>query len=132
MRPFLIGLTILSAAVVLVVACGQGPAGPTTGTASSGGTGGAPNCEGVYVVFNDKDGGSPCDICMHENCCAELSNCRDYACIVCANYSSGMGCTYRSKYVEECADTRCLSTCSPGPPHLTSSASAGGSTTGGG
>jgi len=57
MRPLLVGLAIFSASGLLFAACSQDPT-----SAATGGTGGAPNCEGVYIVYGDEDGGEPCDI----------------------------------------------------------------------
>ena len=110
MRPLLLGLAIFSTFGLLFAACNQDPGSAATSTS---GTGGAPNCDGIYVVMED-DGGNPCDVCMHENCCAELTKCRDYACLLCANYGTGMGCPYQSKILDDCASDHCLSTCSPG------------------
>lgn len=122
MRPLLFGLAFLVAPVVVFAACSQDP-GSTSTSGSVGGTGGTPNCEGVYLVLNDKDGGHPCDICLHANCCAEIAVCRDKACIICANYGTGPGCSLESQVADDCAGEHCLSTCSPGwhPPTTTGS-----------
>ena len=127
MRPLLLGLAFLVGPVVVFAACSQDPGSASTSdsSSSSGGTGGAPNCEGVYLVLNDKDGGHPCDICLHDNCCAEIAACRDKACILCANYGTGPGCSPQSKVADDCASDRCLSTCSPGWHPPTSSTSGG-------
>ena len=122
MRTVLIGFAFLVGPILVFAACSQDPISAATSTS---GTGGAPNCDGVYLVLNDKDGGHPCDICVHDNCCAEMAACRDKACLLCANNSSGAGCTWQSKHVEDCANQHCLSTCSPGTPPLTSSSSGG-------
>jgi hypothetical protein len=124
MRPLLLGLAIFSTFGLLFAACSQDTVSAATSTS---GTGGAPNCVGIYLDLGDKDGSAPCDICMYENCCAELATCRDHACLVCANYSSGMGCTSQYKVAEDCANTRCLATCSPGvnPPTSSSTTSGG-------
>ena len=110
MRPFLIGLSIFSAISLLLAACSQAPVIST----STSGTGGAPNCEGIYIDLTDKDGSAPCSICAHDNCCAEIAACRDDACILCANNSTGAGCGPESQALEDCANLHCLSTCSPG------------------
>ena len=123
MRTVLLGVAFLTGSGLCFVACNQDPVSAATSTSGTGGTGGAPNCDGVYLVLNDKDGGHPCDICVHEKCCAEMAACRDKACLLCANNSSGAGCTVQSQNVENCANQHCLSTCSPGTPPLTSSAS---------
>jgi hypothetical protein len=124
MRPLLIGLAFLAGSVVAFAACGQDPGSASTSSSTSG-TGGAPNCDGVYLVLGDKDGGDPCDICLHANCCAEIAVCRDKACIICANYGTGPGCSPQSKAADDCASDYCLSTCSPGvdPPTGSSSGS---------
>jgi hypothetical protein len=126
MRPFLIGLALLGAPGLAFTACSQDP---TSSTMSTSGTGGAPNCEGVYLAIGH-DGGNPCNICLHDNCCAELAVCRDDACIECANFSALPGCSPESKAAEHCANTRCLSICSPGWDPSTSSSTT--STTSGG
>ena len=120
MRRFVIGLALFGAPGLAFLACGQEPTGST---ASTSGTGGAPNCEGVYLVIGE-DGGNPCNICLHDKCCAEIAVCRDKTCIECAN-NSGIGpdCSQESKAAAHCADTLCLSTCSPGWNPSTSSGS---------
>jgi hypothetical protein len=111
MRPLLSGLIVFSASGLIFAACGQEPTSAATGTSASG-TGGVPNCEGVYLVYGDKDGGHPCDICLHAECCSELSNCRDEACIECANFP-GLGCGEDAKAARRCADEHCSPTCAP-------------------
>ncbi len=124
MRPLQIGLAVFSAVGLLFAACSQDPGSTATGTS---GTGGVPNCDGIYIDLSDKDGGSDCDICMREKCCAELTTCRDHACLVCANDSGGTGCGSQYKIAEDCANTRCLATCSPGvQPPTSSSTTSGG------
>lgn len=128
MRPLLSGLIVFSTSGLIFVACGQEPTSAATGTS---GTGGAPNCEGVYLVYGDEDGGDPCDICLHAECCPELSNCRDEACISCANFPE-LGCGENAKAARRCADERCLSTCAPATTPTTSggiSGSSGGTST---
>ncbi len=90
MRPIMIVLASFSASALLFAACGQDTqsTATSTGSASSGGTGGAPNCEGTHLVLHS-DGGDPCDICMREMCCAEMAACREYSCVLCANLSTG-------------------------------------------
>lgn len=126
MRSLLIGFALFATPGLVFVACGQDPASAATSTS---GTGGAPNCEGVYIVIDDKDGGDPCDICLHDNCCAELANCRDKACIDCAN-NLFPGCGAAPKAVSDCLDLHCVKTCGPSHPSAGSSG-AGGSTTSG-
>lgn len=119
MRPLLIGLTLSSASVLLIVACSPAPPSSATATASASGTGGAPNCEGIYMVY-DSDGGDPCDICLHEHCCAELSGCRDQGCIDCVNWLQN-SCGSKPRAVDSCLYTYCQPTCSPGWPPTSSS-----------
>jgi hypothetical protein len=114
MRPVLIGLALLVAPGLVFAACGQDPSTAATGSSASG-TGGAPNCDGVYYIYSDKDGGHPCDICLHEKCCAELANCKDPACIECV-ISVQPACSLRSSIAKNCVIDRCVSECSGGPP----------------
>ena len=126
MRPLLIGVALFSASSLIFAACSQDPGSATsTTTSSASGTGGAPNCEGVYVVYDDEDGGHPCDICLHEHCCPELSGCRDEPCIDCVNYLEP-SCGPKPRAVDDCMYNHCLSTCSPGWPPSVSSAGSGG------
>ena len=111
MRSILIGLAVFSTFGLLFAACSQDT---TSAATSTSGTGGAPNCDGVYLDLSDKDGGYPCSVCAHANCCAELAACRDHACLVCANYTGGPGCGPESVKLEDCANSLCLPTCSPG------------------
>lgn len=120
MRPILIVLASFTMYALLVAACSQGPessATSATSTSSASGTGGAPNCDGAFLVY-ESDASDPCNICMHEHCCAEMSACRAHSCVVCANNSTGAGCGPESRIAEDCANAKCLSTCSPGwtPP----------------
>ena len=63
MRPLMIGSVIFSASSGLFAACGHDTGSAATSTtASASGTGGAPSCEGVYIIYGDKDGSEPCDI----------------------------------------------------------------------
>ena len=127
MRPLLIALAFLVGSVIAFAACSQDPGSASTSSAS--GTGGAPNCEGVYLDRTDKDGGGGCNTCLHANCCAEIAVCRDENCITCANYGTGPGCPPESKVADDCANSRCLSTCSPS--HHPTSSGTGGSTSSG-
>jgi hypothetical protein len=117
MRPLLIGLALFAAVGFFFTACGQDPVSGASSTTGASGTGGAPNCDGVYLDLSD-DGSAPCNVCVHEKCCAEMAACRDRACLVCANNSTGAGCGPESRIAEDCANAKCLSTCSPGwtPP----------------
>jgi len=120
MRQFLIEIALLAVTGLLFAACSQDPASAATGT---GGTGGTPTCEGVYIVDGDKDGGEPCDICLHDNCCNELAFCRDKACIACVNNFDPQSCGAKPKAVNNCLELHCDSTCNPKPPFTTSSGS---------
>ncbi len=119
MRTLFIGLAIFSAFGLIFAACSQDPT-----SAASSGTGGAPNCEGVYLVYGDEDGGDPCDICLHDNCCAEIANCRDKACIDCVNYLQP-SCRQPSRKVDDCLYKYCQPICSPGWPPTASVATGG-------
>jgi hypothetical protein len=113
MRPLLIGLAICSASGLLFfAACSLDPTSAATGT--SGSTGGAPNCEGAYIVYNS-DGGNDCDICLHDNCCAEIAHCRDKSCIDCVNHLVP-SCGHDPRVVNNCLYRYCQPTCSPGWP----------------
>ena len=126
MRPILIVLATFSASALLFAACGQDTQSTATSTTTGAtGTGGAPNCEGTYLVLGG-DGGDPCDFCMREKCCAEMAACREYSCVLCANNSTGAGCGPESVDVETCSNARCLSTCSPGWHPTSTSTGAGG------
>jgi hypothetical protein len=117
MRPILIGLSIFAASALLMAACGQETSGPIGTTTAGSGTGGAPNCDDAFLVY-ESDASDPCNICMHEHCCAEMAACRAHSCVVCANNSTGPSCGPESRIAEDCANAKCLSTCSPGwtPP----------------
>lgn len=124
-RPLFIVLASFSTSALLFAACGhetESTATSTTGSTatSASGTGGAPNCEGTYLVLG-ADGGHPCDVCMREQCCAEMAACREYSCVLCANDSTGSGCGPESRIAEDCANAKCLSTCTPDWHHSTSS-----------
>src|SRR5690348_14339177 len=134
MRPLLVGLAIFSATGVLFAACSQGPGSSAAGTSSSAGgaggveatgatgsTGGAPNCEGIYFVYDDYDGGEPCDICLHDKCCAEIADCRDKDCIKCVNHLLP-SCGHAPRVVNNCLYLHCQPVCSPGWPPSASSA----------
>ena len=119
MRPLLIGIALFSTSAILFAACSQDSTGTTSTstststTSGTSGTGGAPNCEGIYFVDSDKDGGHPCDICLHDNCCAEAADCRDEDCIECVNYLLPK-CGPKPRAVSKCLYTYCQPICSPG------------------
>lgn len=122
MRPILVGFALFSLSGVLFAACGQDPGTAATGAS---GTGGAPNCEGVYIVDGDTDGGEPCDICLHENCYAELSNCRDKACIDCVN-TLLPSCRQPPRAVNDCSDLHCTDKCGSSHPTVISTSTSSG------
>lgn len=123
MRPLAIGLAIFTASIALVAACGHDTGSPSTSTAaSSSGTGGAPNCEGINIIYGDKDGSEPCDICLHDKCCPELSECRDQPCIDCVNLLLP-SCGVKPRTVTDCLYAKCQPSCSPGWAPSTGSAS---------
>ena len=127
MRSFLIGLAFLTSLGFTFVACSEEPTGSSSSSSASG-TGGAPNCDGVYLVYGDEDGGDPCDICLHEECCAEIADCRDETCKSCVNFPES-GCSIMSMIAFNCAADRCGPTCAPGwPPSTVASSGAGGAT----
>ena len=128
MRPFLIGLTFLTSVGFAFVACSEDPTGSSSSSSSASSTGGAPNCDGIYLVYGDEDGGDPCDICLHEKCCAEIADCNDEACKECANFH-GPDCGTNSWVAFNCAVDLCKSTCAPGwPPSTVASSGVGGAT----
>lgn len=125
MRAALIGFLFLMGPAIVVAACGQDSVSAAT-SSSSGSTGGAPSCEGVYIVYGDKDGGHPCDLCLYDNCCAELANCRDKSCIDCVN-TLWPSCGPEPRAVDDCLYRYCQPICSPGwPPTSTSVGGSGG------
>lgn len=124
MRTLLFGLALFSTSGLIVVACSREP-GSSTASSTASGTGGAPNCDGVYIVEDDKDGSATCDICLHEHCCAELSDCRDQGCIDCVNYLVP-SCGPKPNAVNDCLYKYCQPTCSPGWPPTSTSVTGGG------
>ena len=120
MRALSIILASFSAFALLFAACGQDTQSTATSTSSASGMGGAPNCEGIYFVDFDKDGSQPCDVCLHDNCCAEAAECRDPDCIECVN-NLLPNCGPKPRAVSKCLYTYCQPICSPGwPPTSTS------------
>lgn len=126
MRAVLIGFAFFVGPALVFAACSQDPGSAAT---SSSGTGGAPNCDGIYIDTTDEDGSAPCNVCVHANCCAEIAPCRDKACIECVNNSTGPSCGPESRVAQDCANRLCLSTCSPGWYPPTGSGTGGGSGT---
>jgi hypothetical protein len=125
MRPLMIGLAIFSTSSFLFAACGHDTGSAATSTvASASGTGGAPNCEGVYIIYGDKDGSEPCDVCLHDKCCPELADCRDQGCIDCVNLLLP-SCGPKPRALTDCLyrDKDCQPICSPGWVPSTGSAS---------
>jgi hypothetical protein len=121
MRPRTIGLFLTAWIGFAFCACSNSPSTATSSTSGSTGTGGAPNCDGLWFVDGD-DGGTTCDICMRENCCAELAACGTEHCLRCATYGGvlccggGGGCDdvaaqwHPTRY---CAADKCQPTCFP-------------------
>ena len=126
MRPLLIGLTLFSTFGLLFAACSQDPgSAAASATTSASGTGGAPNCDGVVIVIGE-DAANPCDVCLHDYCCAELSECRDQDCIHCVNYLYEY-CGPKPRAVSDCLYAYCQPICSPGwAPSTSSSTTSGG------
>ncbi len=79
MQPRTIGLLLAFWGGVVFLACSTSP----TSSTSSAGTGGAPNCEGI-LLGADEDAGHPCNVCVTQNCCAELAACSTEHCRQCA------------------------------------------------
>lgn len=122
MRTAAIEFAFLLSPALVLAACSQDPGSAAT---ASSGAGGAPGCDGIYVVWSDKDGGDPCDICLHDNCCTELAVCRDKECIACVSNFDPQNCGARPKAVNNCLELHCDSTCNPKPPFSTSSGTGG-------
>ncbi len=123
-RPLLFGLALFSSTMsFLFAACGQEPGGATstTATSSASGTGSVPSCDGIYFVYDDKDGSDTCDICLHDHCCPEIADCRDDKdCIDCVDELLP-SCGPKPRAVSKCLDAYCQPICSPGwPPTSTS------------
>ena len=119
MRPVLMSFALLTLLVSIFVACGEG-------STSSSGTGGAPNCEG-NIIIEGADAGDPCESCLHTKCCAEVAECTDSICKLCANlYIDGCEKHGIARRMWECLDSQCgdSTTCYPvHPPFTTSSGS---------
>jgi hypothetical protein len=103
---------------------GPGLAAPMgCGSSGSGGTGGSTaitrRCVDIYVV------GDPCDPCLQQHCCDELSAC-DSDCLDCLRGASSCGTT--SDAVFKCGDKSCLDECSG---HSTTSGAGGTAGAGG-
>jgi len=129
MRPLVLGLAFFSTSSLIIAACSQDP-GSTSATASAtsstSGTGGAPNCEGINFVDFDKDASHPCDVCLHDYCCAEAAQCRDKDCIECVNNLLS-NCGPKPRAVDKCLYAYCQPVCSPGwPPTGATSVGTGG------
>ncbi len=86
MRPLTIGFVLLLGPSLAFVACSQDPTSQTAGSSdsSSSGTGGAPNCDAVTVIYLF-DAGNSCDVCLHDKCCGEVAACPDKTCLDCVN-----------------------------------------------
>jgi hypothetical protein len=104
---------LVSGAGLSFFACGQDP-GPGS---SSTGAGGTRDCHDIKLA------GEPCDPCLYEKCCAQLSACDD-DCVNCL--LGGSTCSDRSNAVFKCADKLCLTECSGHPNTTTTSSGTGG------
>ncbi|MFO0755529.1 MAG: hypothetical protein U0359_03510 [Byssovorax sp.] len=124
MRFRAIGLLIAFWAGASLAACSTPPSTSTSSSTGTTGTGGAPNCDGLWFV-SGSDGGHPCEICMHEKCCAEWAACGEEHCLECASGGGDPCCNAPCADVdlewhaarrcasEKCGDT-CFPTCVPG------------------
>src|SRR5512132_887747 len=110
MRAMLLVLALFSASGFLNAACGHEPG--TAVASSTSGTGGAPTCDGVIIVEGE-DAANVCDVCLHDNCCPELSECRDQGCIDCVNLLLP-SCGPAPRAVTDCLYKNCQPICSPG------------------
>jgi hypothetical protein len=108
------GFSLLFGSCLAFFACGQSP-GTGTSLAGSSSSGVMRACDEIYLD------GDPCDSCLYESCCAELSVCDD-DCVNCL--LGGSSCGKTSNAVFKCADKFCLIECS-GHPSTTSSSSGG-------
>jgi hypothetical protein len=104
MRPILIGFALFSAFSFLFAACGQDTGSTMT---STNGTGGAPNCNNA---LNEQD--DPCHLCVHKECCSELSVCNDH-CVSCFTTIgiNNPSCGKTSYALYGCAAARCDGPC---------------------
>jgi hypothetical protein len=116
--------TLILGLGLAVGACGQDPT-------SGGGDGGPPNCQGINYVFEDKDGGDPCDICIRDQCCPQVAACRENHCVECVSGGGGPDCPPQADAVINCAAEHCGVTCHIYPPDGGSSTDGGAGGTGG-
>ena len=123
MRPLTIGFALLLG--LSLFACSQDPSSQTTTTSS--GTGGAPNCKDITVVYGE-DAGNHCDVCLREECCATVSACADKTCLDCVNlFVPSCNGNTRANALYDCAFGICKEACYFGPPPFTTSSVTGGS-----
>ena len=123
MRPLTFGFALVISVGLAFIACSQDSGSQTTG---SSGTGGAPNCNDITVVYGE-DADNHCDVCLRKECCATVSACADKTCLDCANFfvPSCRGNT-RARAVMVCSDGVCKDECYFGPPPFTTSSGTGG------
>lgn len=113
-------LAFLLTACTGIFACSQSPAPGSSST--TGGDGGqhTHRCHDVYIV------GDPCDPCLHDNCCALVSQC-DETCLDCLR--GGLPCDVIANNIFKCADAKCPVACSGHPSTTSGSGGAGGAMT---
>ena len=107
MRLLTIGLGLALGVVLALGACGQDPSSQSTGT------GGAPNCDDVIIVYQE-DAGNKCDVCLHKECCAEIAACTDIACLDCVNlFTVPCNLNENATTVHICTVQKCYDPCYP-------------------
>ena len=114
MRFRLIGFLVALWGATVFAACSTPPSGSTSTTTGTTGTGGAPQCEGLYFISYE-DGGDPCNACVLEKCCAELAACSSEHCRICADVGGPDCGSTKSPWniLRTCAGTLCQPACWP-------------------
>ena len=123
MRAILIGFVRLVVPGIVLAACSQDPGSAATGTSGTGGTGGGPDCKSVSIGF---DQSTPCNMCLHNECCVEQAACLDAACLDCFNFYHS-GCDPRARAALGCL-YHCEPSCYPGWPSIDTTSSGTGGT----
>lgn len=115
----MIGLLVGFWSGVVLFACSTSPSSSTSSTTGTTGTGGTPRCDGLFFAIG-YDAADPCNVCVQENCCAELAACPTEHCLECSSYGGdpccGGGCgDSKSSWniLRTCAATLCQPTCFP-------------------
>ena len=111
MRPRTIGLLLAFWSGVVFLACSTSPNNSTSTT----GTGGAPNCDGILFGAME-DAGHPCNVCVTQNCCAELAACSTEHCRECSVNGGGIDCASTKQIwntLRTCASDFCQTDCWP-------------------